>query len=141
LGVLLPLVQKIQAGRAARIALAPKYYQTGLVGEITGLLPDRVKLVRLSIAPAIGDSRQAAVKNNKRVVLEGVVLGDPQSREFVMTGFLQQLAGSALVRDASFIQKKDATAGGETVLHFTAAITPEPMQMPAVAKSPARKTP
>ncbi|MDH3394195.1 MAG: hypothetical protein OEL66_09310, partial [Desulfobulbaceae bacterium] len=144
---LLQSAQKIQAGRSARNALAKKYYQLGLVGEITRLLPERIKLVRLTIEPADAGRRSTTAKSNtvannqKRAVLEGVVFGEEQSREFVMSGLLQQLAGSPLVKDASFVQKQTAVTGGETVLLFTAAITPTPMVMSRTEKAQARMNP
>ncbi len=145
---LLQTAQKIQGGRAARKMLAQKYYQIGLIGEITRLLPDRVKLVRLAIEPVPADPRQIAArkskgaqKYNRQAVLEGVVSGDEQSREFVMSSLLQQLAGSPLVRDVSFIQQQSATVGGKTVLYFSAVLTPEPMVIPSAVKLQARKKP
>lgn len=121
---LLALTQKVLSRRVAGEALATKNYQVGLIGEITRLTPERIKLVRLSIAPVAEGAKPPASKDAKRAVIEGVVLGMEQSREFVMTGFIQQLAGSPLVKEATFLQKHTTAVGKEKGLYFIAAVTP-----------------
>ncbi|MDH3360089.1 MAG: hypothetical protein OEL55_04390, partial [Desulfobulbaceae bacterium] len=137
---LIKATQEIVAGRNANQALAQKYFQLGLIGEITRLLPEQIKLVRLTIEP-VPTKSQAETTQNKQATMDGVVFGQEQDREFIMSGLLQQLASSPLVKDASLIQKQQGTTNGKTVLHFTASITPESMILPTTNKPTTRANP
>jgi len=91
-----------------------------VIGELSRLTPSHVRLINVAanLSPALKDKHKEKAAARPYVVLEGIILGDPQKLEGSLATYLLRLEGCPLFGQPA-VEKSDLQQfEGKKVLRF-----------------------
>jgi Tfp pilus assembly protein PilN len=115
---ILQMAAQIKKKRQDLKALSRRHEASAIIGELTELTPDNIRL--LSISTQLGRVLDEKIEpSKKRVVLEGLVSGSRYMLETSLTGYLLALANSPLFRRPTINKTRLESSEKGAALYFT----------------------
>ncbi len=118
-------LKQLKTTSANTLLLAERYFPMALIQELTGNLPTELKLIQLDLLPG-KDDLESKKKGISSVILSGIVTGQEEQREFLLTKYLRKLSDSSFFSTSKVTKRGKFSYREDNVLGFTISAEIEP---------------
>jgi len=123
--LILKLMDQIKEKNLAIKNIGNDYYGVAVLGELTNLTPDNIRLLKISanLGGAPGDAKLDQKENGKRTLMvDGVIRGNRLTLESSLAEYLMALKNSPLFDQPMINKRSIEQLNNETVMRFTAQL-------------------
>jgi Tfp pilus assembly PilM family ATPase len=111
------LADELKLRREVNRQYAQRYKGVALIGELSSLTPENIRFIRVKMsAPVSGTPEE---KKDQGVTIEGVVLGDRNILDTLLTQYVLKLENSPMLQGVSLEKSSVANFRKKEILQFT----------------------
>ena len=111
------LADELKMRREVNRQYAQRYKGVALIGELSSLTPENIKFLRIKMSSPVSGTPEE--KKDEGVIIEGVVLGDRNLLDSLLTQYVLKLENSPMLQGVSLEKSSIANFRKKEILQFT----------------------